>query len=268
MKKLLFSLLLLFSTNIFAQTVEAIEKELLVHLAAVNRLATKKTGNKLANADSLKFANQAFKQKLLSYTAKVPSTLAYQFPQLQKEHLSVATSDDGKFRIYTWDTYLGGSSHVYDHIYQYNTGKTINSKSFSYLMKTGEYTGRYLEIITADTNNTKVYLGYFYNVFPGKKAFQGVKAFKIEKTNLNDTCTVIKTATGYKNQIGFSYDYAHQHETRDHPHKLFHFFAKEHEFSFPVAMENGELTNRYHVYKFKGNHFEKIQKKGKGNVKQ
>ena len=62
--------------------------------------------------DSLAKAIEDF-QKMLVGHARNPSTLATDFVELKKLGVRIATSEDGLFRIYSWNTELGGKyAHV------------------------------------------------------------------------------------------------------------------------------------------------------------
>ncbi len=64
--------------------------------------------------EKLSKANEVFEEKLLKYT-KISSTLNYKFSELS-DLLVIATSDDGKFRIYSWDKEDGGTMHDYSSV--------------------------------------------------------------------------------------------------------------------------------------------------------
>lgn len=58
-------------------------------------------------SDSLEMENTIFQKGLLNYTTKYPETLSGDFSPFVKEGLILASSDDGLFRIYSWDTETG-----------------------------------------------------------------------------------------------------------------------------------------------------------------
>ena len=86
-------------------------------VAAINDV--KKYSNYADNYDDEKLskANEVFEALLLKYT-KNPATLSYKFSELDKLMFN-AMSDDGKFRIYSWDTESGGTMHEFSRVYQY-----------------------------------------------------------------------------------------------------------------------------------------------------
>lgn len=68
---------------------------------------------------------------LISYAKENPESLNYPFKKILKEtDVSILTSDDGKVRLYTWDTGLGGTSPDFASYIQYNDGIRIKLKPF------------------------------------------------------------------------------------------------------------------------------------------
>ena len=57
--------------------------------------------------DSLYAANRKFEKLLHHYTSSNPQTLKHDFKSLTKNGLSISSSEDGKFRIYSWNTLTG-----------------------------------------------------------------------------------------------------------------------------------------------------------------
>ena len=103
------------STNIFAQTPKAIEDDLYKSFAKID----------YKSEDNTK-ANDVFGKKLKLYAEKYPFTIDQKFESLKKEHLDISTSSDGLFRIYSWDTWNGGTTHYFESVFQYKSGgKTI-----------------------------------------------------------------------------------------------------------------------------------------------
>src|SRR5881394_3489755 len=110
-----------------AQTPVAIEKEFLGYIDNITKFGTY---GGTADEDKLTKFNDLLRDKLLAY-GKRADVLAYSFPKIKQE-LYVATSPDGRFRVYSWDLNDGGSMHDFDKVYQYQgrSGKiyTIGSK--------------------------------------------------------------------------------------------------------------------------------------------
>src|SRR5436190_790157 len=94
------------SVRLFAQdSPQAIEADLLRILQKVNYYGSHKKQWKAI--DSLQKQNKIFGFKLKYYTSKYPATISQPFTSLIKAKLVIATSSDGLFRTYSWNTQLG-----------------------------------------------------------------------------------------------------------------------------------------------------------------
>src|ERR1700759_5078448 len=77
--------------------------------------------------DSVGKANKAFREKLAYYTSKYPFTLNLKFKDLEDSFLTILTSKDGSFRIYSWDNSLGGTMRYYENVFQYKTSSGVSA---------------------------------------------------------------------------------------------------------------------------------------------
>src|SRR3712207_1559085 len=111
MKNKLYLLLLFTSTSVlcYGQTPAPAERVLLQHFQRIGYWQE----HQEMNYDSLGKANDAFLRRLLAFPRRDPSTLGQPFSSLVREGLLVATSPDGRFRMYSWDTGLGGTLRDY-----------------------------------------------------------------------------------------------------------------------------------------------------------
>src|SRR5690349_16721905 len=100
----------------YGQTEKAIEEKLLAQYKRIHYWANDKSNDL---SDSLVQADSLFCKTLLAFTSATPSTITFPFNELVKEGLTISTSEDGLFRIYSWDTETGGTMHFYLNVYQY-----------------------------------------------------------------------------------------------------------------------------------------------------
>lgn len=115
------------SEFVFAQnSPQAIEGDLLRILKKVNYYGAHKKDWKAM--DSLLKQNKIFAVKLKYYTSKYPETISLLFTSLVKERLVIATSADGIFRTYSWNTQLGvkGGFDIYNVLQYKNGGQTVS----------------------------------------------------------------------------------------------------------------------------------------------
>jgi len=256
MKKIILLLsVLLCSLFAKGQDMKVIEEDLVVHLKKI--LYYRQTNN-----DSINQANDKIMELLLYYTSKYPKTINYKFSRLSKEGLEIATSDDTKFRIYSWDTFLGGTMQIWANVFQFNDDKvrSINSEE-SFTTSYDEHTsGAYSKIFTPDTNNNKIYLAYRSARTDGHSAYDAIKLFKIENKRLNYTVKLIKTKSGITNTLGFDYDFTTAPEKNGEIDQLIFCEDKGKTIRFPVVNDNARVTNRWITYRFNGQYFEKVKK--------
>src|SRR5262249_16647064 len=107
------AILILFMLASVGQSVQTIEQDLLEKMQKIDHwLDPNHTDNTYNRYDSLGNANREFKKQLIRYVSRYPSTLNYGFKKLQKEGLIITTSPDSLFRIYSWDTWTGGTMHI------------------------------------------------------------------------------------------------------------------------------------------------------------
>ena len=80
------------------------------------------------DTDSLEYFSLGFDKKINKYIKENPETLHYSFKTLVDSNACfVHTSSDKLFRIYSWDTWMGGTMHQFKNIYQYQSGTNIFS---------------------------------------------------------------------------------------------------------------------------------------------
>ena len=109
--------LVFFTTPVFTQNLDSIEKDLVETYASISSFFR-------IDYDSLQYYSQRFDEKISTYLEKYPATFKHPFTQL-KERCFITTSEDGLLRIYSWDTWLGGTAHIFKSIAQFQSGEAI-----------------------------------------------------------------------------------------------------------------------------------------------
>ncbi|WP_199136741.1 hypothetical protein [Pedobacter sp. ASV12] len=256
MKKLFTIILIAISATAYGQSLSMIEKDLLKNLKRIHYWSEIGYRDKLSVGDSLNKENSLLKKKLLKYTKNQPLTLRNDFKALQKEGLTIATSADKKFRIYSWDTYTGGTMHFFENVYQYQTGNTVSAKAMG---SSDDAKGFFSEIFTMRTNAGPIYLGYLHAILSTKLAYQNVSLFKIENRQITDI-DLIKTKSGLHNSLGFEFDFFSVADRKERPVKLIYFDEAKKEIKIPLVKANGEVTPKFITYQYTGSYFEREQK--------
>lgn len=258
MKKILFiAFLLAFAFSAAAQTNAEIEAEL---VAAIKGVTDNSAYRPEHDIDKLNEANRVFEEKLLKYT-KNTSALAHKFTALD-EHLYIETSDDGRFRVFSWDKQGGGTMHFFGTVYQY---QGADGRVYSKAVKLGESEpGSFVhDVFTLDTKGGKIYMVATTGVFSTIDNSQAVKLFKITGKTLSDNVKLIKTKSGLTNMLGFEYNLFSVVDREERPIRLISFDKKTKTLKIPVVVEdqefpNGKVTDKFISYKFNGTNFVKV----------
>jgi hypothetical protein len=250
------------ASNIFAQstTLKKIENDLV-------RTYSKIFPFYYGNHDSLDFYSSLFSEKIRKYIDENPTTLNYSFQKLEDSNVcTIATSGDGLFRIYSWDTWEGGTMHDFGNIYQYNANGKIHSKYF-----TDDDTANledvpsipfYSKIFTLKANDHTYYLGINNSIFSTRDVGQGIKIFTIEKDTLNDNVKLIKTASGLTNEIDVDFDFFTVIDrTNERPITIIKYDPATKIIYIPIVYEDGKVSHRFILYQFNGQYFERVPAK-------
>lgn len=240
----LFSLLFI-SGMLFGQTPQQIESDL---LKSFKKIAP-------ANGDN-DVSNDLFAKKLYNYASHNPATFSYPFASLKKEHLDINTSDDGLFRIYSWDTWGGGTMHLFENVFQYKTG----SKTLAVLdtpRQEGDVRPNYNKLYTLKANGRAYYIAVYLTIGSTKDVGGGVQVFDIENGKLNDNVKLIKTGSGLHSVIDYNFDFFSEVDWKVRPTPIFDDATKT--LHIPLIAANGKMTHNYIIYKFTGEYFERVK---------
>jgi hypothetical protein len=245
-----------YSANLFAQSPQAIEADLLRIFKRVNYYGTHKKEWKAI--DSLEKMNKIFGFKLKYYTSKYPETINYPFTELVKERVVIATSADGLFRTYSWDTKLGSTGYDFDNVLQYKVnGKIFSSLKMDSVGKKHNPVYWYSKIYTLRANSKFYYLAAYNSVRSSIDATQGIQFFTIEKDKLNGTVLLVKTQSGMHSKLYFDYNFLSVVNMKVIP--TIYYDAKTQSIHSPLVNAKRQVTSDYIVYKFTGKYFERVK---------
>lgn len=251
-----------FSLAAFAQTNAQIEKELIV---AVKEIAKYGTYGEGYDQEKLSKAQDVFEAKLLKYT-KTGATLRYAFGAL-KDEVFIATSDDGRFRIYSWDLQDGGTMHDYARVYQYvgADGKVYSkTDDVSEADAEGDFGSFVTDIFTLDAGSRgAVYIVCSTFIGSTQDHYQSADLYRISGNALDDKVKMIRTRSGLTNTLNFGYNFFSVVDRNERPVRLISFDKKTKTLRIPVVIEdkefpNGRVTNRFISYRFDGKYFVKV----------
>lgn len=242
--------------SVFGQSPQAVERDLLAKLKNVDKFGSY-SGS--FDEEKLDAANSAVRDLLVKNGDRL-DVLRYGFPKL-KDAMNVATSPDGKLRIYSWDLETGGTMHDFDQVFQYQeTGGQVHTWTFPAGEDETGTGGYYTQIFQVDSKSGPIYLANSNFIAQGTIHGQSIDGIRISGDKLDVKAKVIRTARGLTNSIDFSYD---PYSLGNRSEKLFSFDAAKQQFTFPVVVEdktyeNGRVTNRLITYRFNGEVFVKV----------
>ena len=244
-----------------AQTLVAVEKELLGHIAKLE--AASNYGGS-ADYDVLATENEALQKAFVKYGTRA-DVLRYGFPKL-KQKIYIITSRDGKLRAYSWDTNEGGTMHDFITVFQYlGTGGKAKTSTDPYSQSMEDRgAGTFVtQIFQANTGTQPIYLVVDTFIGSTSLAGQGIHAYRINGDKLDRKAKMIRTSSGITDSISFAYDFFSVVDHPERPIRLFSYNEANRSFRFPVVIEDsktpqGRVTNRFITYRFDGKHFVKV----------
>lgn len=257
MKPLFTLLLCCFITGVFAQTPQQIESDLLKSFKKIDYWNGKRGDTTLAAYDSLEKANDVFGKRLKRYCEKYPSTISNPFNSLVKEHMDITNSTDGQFRIYSWDTWTGGTMHLFENVMQYRSGqKTVAVLDTP---KSGDdYVNNYRKMYTFKANNKSYYLTTYLIIGSTKDVAEGVHFFTIENGKLQDA-KLIKTHSGLHSDLSYGYNFFSVVDIAYEKRPTIRFDSAASTIYLPLVDGDQNVTNKFILYKFTGRYFERVK---------
>jgi hypothetical protein len=243
------------------QSLQQIDKDLSQAFAKIEYWSNPNSReDKIEEDDSLEKANIDFEKMLLKYTASNPKTLSYQFKNLSESGLTILASEDGLFRIYSWDTYTGGTMHFFKNVFHYRSSKG----TFSTLPDSNTRGGYqdpgcfYKQINNIVSENKTYYITQSTVIGSSALTYHTVKIFSIEDYGLNDTAKLIKTRTGIRNELGYEMDFSttsNRNIIRTDINYSTEYDPAKKIITIPLIEEDGKLTARKIRYRFDGKYF-------------
>jgi hypothetical protein len=188
--------------------------------------------------------------------------LRYKFSELDKL-MHIVTSDDGRFRIYSWDTEDGGTMHNFSRVYQYQAadGKVYSKTDEG--KEEGDPGSFVYDIYTVEAGKGAVYIVCSTFIGSTQDHSQSADLYKIEGNKLNNQVRLIKTRSGLTDTLNFGYNFFSVVDRGERPIRLISFDKKTKTLKIPVVIEdkefrNGRVTNRFINYRFDGTYFVKV----------
>lgn len=263
--KIFLTLISLFlALSMHGQTIQQIDQNLAQAFTKIEYWSSYDSkDDKVDQYDSLEQANTNFAKLLLQYTSTHPETLDYSFQNLVDSGLMIHTSEDGLFRIYSWDTYTGGTMHFFKNVFQYRSNKgTFSTMSDLNAVNNYEDPGCFYRRINKVVSQQKTfYITLSTSIGSSALTYHTVKIFSIEDYGLNDTAKLIKTKTGIRNELGYEMDFStssNKNTARGDINYSTEYDPATKTIAIPLIEEDGKLTARKIRYRFDGKYFVKM----------
>jgi len=210
--------------------------------------------------DSLEKANRIFQDALVADASQYSSSIGYPFQLLKKAGLTIATSSDHRFRIYSWDTWEGGTMHFFRNVDQWVGGDKIYAKAINASATDPADPGVFCTpIYTFATSARTYYLVVNSAMYSTKDDYEGIQAYCIANRTLDDSVPIFRTQSGLKSSIGFNFDFFSVVGRPERPMHLIEFDITNKMIRIPVVLGNGIVTRRWIRYQWTGKYFERIR---------
>ena len=211
--------------------------------------------SKIRNYDSVTYYTDKFGNELKKYITTTPAALDYPFKKLtDSNYCFVSTSADGNLRIYSWDTWEGGTMHFFNQIVQYKSGRRVFTKVPKY--EEGD-PGTFCSAIYAiKIKGVAYYLPISNGIASTKDASQSISVLTINNHELLDTARLFKTKKGLLlNAINMYFDFFSVVDRPKRPLSLITYDDKEKIIRIPLVNNNGQVTKQRLLYKLQQGYF-------------
>lgn len=217
-------------------------------------------GSDTINWKVLETENNKFETKILKYLSTNPKSIIFPFDSLKKSNIDIVSSKDKLLRIYSWNTWKGGTMVDFVNLFQYKSNGKVITKIIKDTVTRGEgeYIPFYSQIFTLKNKKSTYYLCVYNGIYSSKDASQSIKILKIENNKLEEV-KIIKTENGLTNSIDLYFDFFSVVDRPERPLKLIKYDKEKKQIYIPILSEKEEVTNRFQIYNFNGEYFETEQ---------
>lgn len=206
--------------------------------------------------DSILLYSEKFGKEFTSFISANPTTLNYSFRKLiDSNNCHIKTASDGNFRIYSWDTWTGGTMRIFNEIYQWRDKGKVFTKVPTYT--DGDPGSFCSKIFTVIIKNKPYYLAVTNGIYSSKDAIQSISVYAIDN-KLVDTVKMFKTKKALLNRIDVEFDFFSVVDRPERPLELIAYDKKQKIIYIPVIGDKGKVTNKNILYQLKSRYFEFI----------
>ncbi|MCH5599537.1 hypothetical protein [Niabella ginsengisoli] len=158
-----------------------------------------------SNFDSTYFYSEAFEKTFIKLITNNPATFNHKFEKLTGRGIGfIRISPDQKLKTYSWDTWQGGTAHMFKTIRQWKAnGKVYSEVSPNTPEDFGSFCSK---IFTVHIRNKPHYLVITNSIFSTKYSSQTVTAYAINGNNLSKS-SIFHTKTKTLHTIPVDFDF-------------------------------------------------------------
>jgi hypothetical protein len=155
------------------------------------------------------------------------------------------------FRIYSWDTWMGGEGHFFENVIEYKSGvdyKVIIDSTKSL----GDNRPNCHKLYTFIANDKTYYLVAYLYINSERDWDEGIRIYAIENGQLIDVKLIKTDSDLYTDLIYKVHSYSYGRPK-------IRFDARRETIYLPLIDENHHFTHKFTLYKFTGQYFEKVK---------
>lgn len=252
-------LLIAYAVQSHAQSAQQIQQDLLIHLQHIQYWrfeysADDTTFSTPVNQDdSIANANKQLLNYLLT-KGKSRQMLQAIFKLPENSDLKIATSPDGKMRIYSWDAQMGINTHYYHAVALYETTTGVETTLLNEVPKqiteSTAVGGSYYDIQTITSNNGKKYYLSFYSCL-ADNITKGVTAYSINNTL--SAADVFRVADKPLNLIEYTYNQAANYDFKKMKERYTIHIDKQK--LYVPEMDGADISGKWLIYVWNGEQF-------------
>jgi hypothetical protein len=209
-----------------------------------------------SDLDSLLYYSDLFSSRLLSYIKRNPGTIECNFELFKDSVGSIVTTSDGQFRIYSWNTWTGGTMDNYKNLFQFKSGDKVYAKDVDY--GEGDMGTYFTDVYSLKADNMTYILAIAGGTESSRYAYEFLTIYSISDSTLNDKVPIIETSSGLKNSIIIEFDMSSVENRPERPYQLIKYDKDNKILYVPIILEDGKVTEKYVPYQFTGEYFEEI----------
>ena len=212
-----------------------------------------------AGFDSTSYYSQRFANDMKKTVLGNPGSLTYPFKKLiDNSYCYIASSQDGQFRIYSWDSWTGGTMHNFEQFFQYSwQGRVLTQFPKSQEGDPGNFCSK---IFTVMINSKPYYLAVCNAIYSTKDGSQSLTAYGIDSSGKVENVKLFRSNSGDKSTIDLEFDLLSIQSRPERPLALITFDEKLIQLSLPLVNVKGEVLSENVKYALKNGKFEILDK--------